>query len=214
MKLQELLKEVEDKAEIDALSSAMGDAFKAMGSELEKGKDAAKQEVESSEASINEALGAVAIIGFILALPKVVEIVVKGISKLVNVFKKFVKPGEAKQDPEAMAAKIIHFTHKWHKAYIKGVKWLLKVTGAFDKAGIKDDAAQTKAAEVVYYTIIAGLAVYSGVGAVSAFKTAITGPASSVASSFSLSAFESAMATIKSGEVVQFLGKLGLKAVS
>ena len=69
---------------------------------------------------------------------------------------------------------------------------------------------QKKAAEVVYYTIVAGLAVYSGIGAVGAFKGAIQGAAHG--GSFSLGAFEAAMATIKSGEVVDFLGKLGLKA--
>ena len=214
MKLQKILREVEDKAEIDALSNAMGDAFKTLGSELEKNKQAIAQDVEQSDASLNEALGAVAIIGFLLALPKVVELVVKGISKLTTVFKKLVKPGEAKQDPEGMAAKIIEFTHKWHKSYIKGLKWVLKATGAFSKAGIKDEAAQMKAAEVVYYTIIAGLAVYSGVGAVGAFKSALTGPAASSASGFSLGSFEAAMATIKSGEVAEFLGKLGLKAAA
>jgi hypothetical protein len=214
MKLQKLLKEVEDKAEVDALSQAMGDAFKALGSEFEANKEEIEQDVKQSDATLNEALGAAAIVGFILAMPKLVEIIVKGISKLVSVFKKLIKAGDGKQDPEGMAAKIIEFTHKWHKSYIKGLKWILKMSGAFAKAGIKDDAAQMKAAEVVYYTIVAGLAVYSGVGAVSAFKSALTGPAASSASQFSLGSFEAAMASIKSGEVAEFLGKLGLKAAA
>lgn len=212
MKLQKLLKEVEDKVEIDALSQAMGDAFKTLGSEFQSKEKEIKKDVEQSDAKLDEALGAVAIVGMILAMPKVVELFVKGLSKLVSVFKKLVKPGEGKEDQEDMAAKIIEFTHKWHKAYIKGVKWILKLSGVYAKAGITDEASQLKAAEVVYYTIIAALAVYSGVGAVGAFKSALSGPASSAAGNFSLGALETAMASIKSGEVAHFIGKLGLKA--
>jgi hypothetical protein len=212
MRLTQLLKEVEEKAEIDALSQAMGDAFKTMGAELQGKEKEIQNSVEQSDAKMNEALGVIGIVGIILAAPKVLELFVKGMSKLVAVYKKIFKPGEGKGKPEEMAAKIIDFTHKWHKMYIKGVKWILKITGAFKKAGIEDDAAQMKAAELVYYIIIAGLAVYSGVGAVSAFKAAATGPASGVAGQFSLGALETAMASVKSAEVSQFLGKMGLKA--
>ena len=125
-------------------------------------------------------------------------------------WKKIVKPGEAKGNEEEFAKNIIEFTHKWHKLYIKGIKGMLKLIGAFKKAGIEGDAAQDKAAEAIYYTIIAGLAVYSGIGAVSAFKGAIT--AAPHGGSFSLAALESAMAGIKSSEVTEFIGKLGLKA--
>ena len=112
-------------------------------------------------------------------------------------------------DPEGAAAQIIKFTHKWHKSYIKALRWILKVTGVFKKAKITDEAAQMKAATLLYYTIIAGFAVYSGVHAVQAFKTAVAS-AGSAGGSFSLSALESGMTAIKSGEVVEFLGELGL----
>lgn len=214
MKLQEILKEVEDKAEIDALSKAMGDAFKTLGAEYQSKEAEIKQDVEQSDATINEALGVTAIIGFILALPKLTELFVTGISKLVSVFKKLIKPGEAKGNEDDMAAKIIEFTHKWHKSYIKGVKWILKMSGTFKKAGITGDAAQEKAAEMVYYIIVAGLALYSGIGSVSAFKQALAAKGTTGATGFSLSAFEAAMASVKTSEVKNFIAKTGLKLVS
>jgi sulfite exporter TauE/SafE len=63
-----------------------------------------------------------------------------------------------------------------------------------------------KAAEVVYYTIIAGLAVYSGIGAVSAFKSAAAGGAAG--SEFALGTFETVMASVKTTEVTEFLTKV------
>ncbi len=214
MKLQNLLKEVENKAQIDALDQAMGDAFKTLGQEFETNKVEIEQEVNKSNASLNEALGVVAVIGFILAFPRLVEIFVKALSKIVTKFKKIVKPGEAKENESEMASRIIEFTHKWHKLYIKGVKYILKLSGVFDKAGIKGDTAQDKVAEVVYYVIVAGLAVYSGIGSITAFKQAMAAKGTTGAAGFSLSAFEAAMASVKTGEVKNFLAKIGLNTVS
>jgi len=176
-----------------------------------KSQEELQQDVDQSSPELNEALGAVAIVGALLAAPKVVELIVKSFRAVVNLFTKLFKPGQAKspQDQEEMATTIIEFTHKWHKAYIKGLKWILKTTGLFRKVGIKDEAQQLKAAEAIYYVLIASLAVYSGVGAVGAFKSAASTAAHG--GEFSLGAFEAAMASIKSAEVVEFIGKLGLK---
>lgn len=209
--MEQLMKEAEDKAQIAALDQAMGAGFNVMGSELKAKEDELKADVEQADVKVTEAVGAVAIIGMLLAAPKVVELVVKGFSKVVAVFKKLFKPKSATtpEQQAEMAHKIIEFTHKWHKSYIKGLKWILKVTGMFAKAGIKDDAAQTKAAELIYYTIVAGLAVYSGVGAFGAFKSAAA--TGGEAAHLALGSLETAMASVKTGEVVEFLGKLGLK---
>jgi len=209
--LEGILREEEDKKQITAMDQAMQAAAAELAKQYKDNEAEIKQDVEQSEEELNEALGAVAIIGFILALPKVVELLVKGIGKIVAVWKKLVKPGQAKGQEEEFAHNIIEFTHKWHKTYIKGLKWILQMSGVFKKANIQGDAAQTKAAEAIYYTIIAGLAVYSGVGAVGAFKAAAQGAAHG--GGFSLAAFEAAMASIKSSEVSEFIGKLGLKAV-
>ena len=209
--MEQLIKEAEDKAQIAALDQAMGAGFNAMGSELKAKEDELKADVEQADVKVTEAIGTVAVIGMLLAAPKVVELMVKGFVKVVSVFKKMFKPKGAKTEEEQneVAKKIIDFTHKWHKSYIKGIKWAMKVTGLFAKAGIKDDAAQMKAAELVYYTIIAGLAVYSGIGAAGAFKSALSSGASG---DIAIGSLEAAMATIKSGEVVEFLGMLGLKS--
>lgn len=206
-----ILKENEDKAMISKMDAAMGDAFKTLGSELEANKDEIQQDVDQSEGEVNEALGVIAVIGIILAAPKALELFVKGIGKIVNLWTRLVKPGQAKGNEEEFAKNIIDFAHKWHHAYIKGVKWILKISGIFKKAGITSSSEQERAAEVVYYTIIAGLAVYSGVGAIGAFKSAMAGGAHG---SFSISALEAAMASIKTGEVKEFLGKAGLKALN
>ena len=207
---QQILKEEEEKATIDKLDQAMGSAFQMMGSELKSKEKVAKQDVEQADVQVNEALGVIAVIGIILAAPKVFEILARSLSKLIQVFKSIFGKGSAKGKEEEVAKTIIEFTHKWHKSYIKGLKWILKVTGVFSKAGLKDEAQQQKAAEVVYYTIVAALAVYSGVGAIGAFKGAVQGAAHG--GSFSLAGLETAMASIKSKEVVEFIGKLGLKA--
>ncbi len=207
---EQIIKEAEDKAQVDALSQAMGDGFGIMGSELKSKEDELKADVEQADVKVTEAFGAIAVIGVILAAPKVVELIVKGFSKVVSVYKKLFKPKSAStpQEQADMAKKIVDFTHKWHKKYIQGVKWILKVTGLFRKAGITEESQQQKAAELVFYTIIAGLAVYSGIGAASAFKGVLS---SGSGGEFALGSFEAAMAGIKSQEVAEFLTKLGLK---
>lgn len=213
MKLKSLLynviNEAENKAEVNALDAAMGQSFKALGSALEANKEELQQSIQKADIKVNEAITAISVVGMLLAAPKVVELLAKGLGGLIKTYKKFFTPKEAQTEEEQVEVvkKIIDFTHKWHKQYIKGLKWILKVSGLFDKAGIKGETNQTKAAEMLYYTIIAGLAAYSGVSAVGAFKEALAGSAGQL----SLGALETAMAGVKSGEVLTFLSTLGLK---
>jgi hypothetical protein len=210
MKLTTLVKEILVEAEEDQLSAAMGMSFKTLGAEIESNKDELAQDVQQSQAEMNESLGAVAIFGMILAAPKVVELLARGLSALIKTFKKFFVKGGAKseEDQSQVAKKIIDFTHKWHKAYIKGLNWIFKISGLYKKANITDPAQQLKTATFVYYVIVASLAVYSGVGAIGAFKTAAS---TTNLGDLSLGALETAMASIKSGEVTQFIAKLGLR---
>lgn len=217
-KLTTLLKEVENKANFAKLDQAMQGGLAAMAGGFSSGKEALKQDVAQADIEIKESITALTIIGAFLAAPKLIELIAKGFGKLVSVYKSIVKPDQAKTEEGQSAAveAIIHFTHKWHKVYIKGIKGLLKITGLYAKAGITNDADQTKAAELVFYTIVAGLAVYSGFGAVSAFKSSLAKVATSnptAAGDFALGAFEAAMTSIKSVELSEFLGKVGLKAV-
>jgi hypothetical protein len=213
MKLQyiakKILSEAETSTELRAMDNAMDSSFKKLGAELKSNLDVIKKDVDNSNIEVKEEIGTVAIIGMLLAAPKVIELLAKGLSTVVKTYKKLFQKNSAQTDSEnvEMAEKIIEFAHKWHKSYIKGLKWILSVTGIFDKANVKSDSDRQKAAEVLYYTIIAGLAVYSGVGAVSAFKTGLQ---SVNVSDFSISALESAMSTIKSAEVGAFIKKLGI----
>lgn len=208
MKLIPLVERILAESEENQLDKAMQQSFTALGSELKSSEDEIKQQVD--QAPVDEALGAVGIIGIILAAPKVVELLAKGLRALIGTYRKFFSKKQASSEEEQkdIAEKIINFTHKWHKSYIKGLNWILKVSGIYKKAQIDDPQQQMKAASLLYYTIIAGLAVYSGIGAIGAFKSAAS---TANLGEFSLGTLESAMATIKSGEVVEFLGKLGLK---
>jgi chaperone required for assembly of F1-ATPase len=60
---------------------------------------------------------------------------------------------------------------------------------------------------MIYYILIAGLAAYSGINAISAFKQALAGSASHI----SLAALETAMTSVKASEVITFLSSLGIK---
>jgi hypothetical protein len=218
MKLIDILEEIIIEAEETAvdpnvaeLEKAMGDAFKNLGSEFEANKQEVQQDVENADVPVNEAITTLTIIGILLAMPKVLELFGKGLSKFVLTFKKLFRKGGAKteEDKVRVAEAIIEFSHKWHKAYIKGIKYLLKMSGVYKKAKIVGDANQEKVAEVIFYVIIAGLALYSGVGAISAFKAAAANAAHG--GHLAMGGLESAMAAIKSGEVQQFLQKLAIK---
>jgi uncharacterized protein YukE len=176
--------DAEDKKEISDLEAAMGAAAKEIGAAFDAAQDKIEQEVEEMpeeelnerKQQLNEALGVTAIIGLVLALPKLVETITKGVDKLVKLIQKFTKKDPPKTDDEkaAWAAKIIDFTHKWHKVYIKAFYYMLKFAGLYKKAGIKDKAQQMKVAKILYYTVIAGLAVSAGIGAMNAFKVGLS----------------------------------------
>ena len=88
---------------------------------------------------------------------------------------------------------------------------MFKMSGLYKKAGITDESTKMKVAKIFYYTVVAGLAVAAGVGAIGAFKTAASQAAHG--GEFALGTFESVMVAIKSGEVAEFLGELGIAAV-
>ena len=87
---------------------------------------------------------------------------------------------------------------------------MFRLSGLYKKAGIKDKDAQMKVANIFYYTVVAGLAIAAGVGAVGAFKAGISQAAHG--GEFAIGTFESVMAVVKSGEVASFIGQLGVEA--
>lgn len=221
-RLQEQATELdaEDKKQVSDLEREMGAVANELGSAFSAASDEIKQQVEEipedelkeHKQKLNEAISVTVIIGFILALPKLVEIITKAVSKIVKLIQKLTKanPPETEQEKVEWAEKIIEFTHKWHKLYIKAFYYMFKMSGLYKKAGITDESTRMKVAKIFYYTVVAGLAVAAGIGAVGAFKTAASQAAHG--GEFALGTFESVMVAIKSGEVAQFLGKLGLSA--
>lgn len=157
------------------------------------------------EGRIDESLGPLAIIGFILAMPRVVELLAKPIGKFIKTARQLLKPKSITNEKEVAEA-ILHFAHKWHRGYVKIVKWILEVSGTFKKAGYKTDVQKEKAANLVYYTIIAALAVNSGIGTIHAFEKIVHAGAAS--GTISLAALETAMTSLKSQEVVKFIKQL------
>ena len=189
------------------LEKEMGNSLKDLEAELKANAKDAKAEVEAiDESRLNEDFGVTAIIGLILAAPKIIELITKGISGLVKAVKKVLGKDVTGEDKIAKA--IIDFTHKWHKGYIKIVYYILLYTGIFKKAQVTDEAERMKAASMLYYVIIAGMAVAAGVGAFGAFKAAVE--TSVHGSNFALGAIETAMASIKTGEVASFIKQIGI----
>ena len=216
-KLASLIPIVESAEDADAdiekaLKAGLND-FKAAFNSLE---DEAKEDVAQVDESVieenlrerrgelNEAVSPLLIISIIAAAPKALEIIAKAMGKLIKVFKTKVKGQEDADDP-AFIKGVLDFAHKWHKNYIQMIKWMLWATGILAKAKLKkDDPGAKKAAEVIYYVIVFGLMMASGAAAVGA---AAKGHAS-------MAAGEGALAAIKSAEVIEFLGALGISGVS
>lgn len=206
MKLKSILLEAEMDQIEKSLEQEFGKALQDLANTAKADASNLKSESASiEEGQLNESLGAVAIIGALLAMPRVVELMAKPIGKFIKLSKKFLKP-RAVQDEKEVAEAIIHFAHKWHHGYVKIVKWILEVSGTFKKAGFTTDAQKEKAANLVYYVIIASLAVYSGVGSVHAFKELAT--AGIETGTISMAALETAMTSLKTQEVAKFVKQL------
>jgi hypothetical protein len=205
MKLKSIAETIIYEQSIDAIDSAMETGFDQLGKDFKLKQDEIEKEIESQP--VSEAVGIVTVIGFILAAPALLEILAKGLGKVIKLWQKVFKKG-TKEDSEIVQA-IVNFTHKWHKKYSKGLKWILDKSGLFAKANITSNEEKEKASELVFYIIVAAMALYSGIGAYSAFKSGLAALTPTTAtSSFSLAAFESAMTAIKSKEVSAFLQKM------
>jgi hypothetical protein len=159
---------------------------------------------------INEALDPVTIAGLVLAAPKIVELLASTFSKISAKLNKYFNKGTQPTDNEGEIAKaVIAFSHKWHKSYIKVLRFILEVSGIFNSAKIVNDVDKNKATELLYYTLIAGMAVYSGIQGIAAFKKALMSKdIAYAAGDFSVGTFEAALAQIKAGEVKTFLNKV------
>jgi len=208
--------DAEDKKQIADLEKEMGAVASEIGSAFSAAQDEIKQQVEDMpedklneyKQNINEAIGVLTVLGWILASPKLVEIITKGVSKVVKLIQKYTKtnPPQTEEEKEEWAEKIIEFTHKWHKAYIKMFYYIFKWSGFYKVTGMKDEAKRMKTAKIMFYLVVAGLAVKAGIDAIGAFKAAVA--KSSLGGEFALGTFESIMASIKTAEVAEFIAAI------
>lgn len=206
MKLKHILQEAEfDK--LDALFDAeFGKTLQAITNTVKSEKDALKASGEFvEEGQLSESMGVIGIIGVMLAIPRVIELLAKPMSKFIKLTRKILKPKAVTAEKE-VAETIIHFAHKWHSAYVKIIKYILQISGVFKQAGFTTDTQKEKAANLVYYIIIAMLAVHAGLSSIHAFKELAT--AGVETGSISLAALETAMTSIKTKEVAEFVKKL------
>lgn len=158
------------------------------------------QLTEEQRQQLNEAgLSIPFIIGIVMAAPSVIKIIVKAVGWIIKKVKKLFGKSE---EPSEAVEKLIEFTEKWHKAYIKVIKKALEFGGVFKSAGIESEKNQEMAAEAVFYTIVFGFAVYSGLAS---GKIIINSMQEASLKNIEMGIVEGVMTAIKSGEIKEFL---------
>ena len=203
MKLTHILLEAEFDQIDSLLNAEFGQTLKDITNDVNAAKDSLKSAASNAvEKDLDESAGVIGIIGILLAMPRVIELLAKPMSKFVKLSRKVLKPKAVTAEKE-VAESIIHFAHKWHKGYVKVVKYILEVSGVFKQAGYTTDSQKEKAANLVYYIIIALLAVHAGLESIHAFKE--LSAAGVETGNISLAALETAMTSIKTGEVAKFV---------
>ena len=144
-----LLQEAEDKEE-----AAFDAEFDALGDEL---AGAVEDELEKHEKEINEAVGVVGILGWILLS-----------NTVANMLSKFAKNQFAKRDwgkGKEAAEKIYKFTHKNEEAFKAPIR---RVVGLFTK----DEKKKKIISDILYAIVIFSMASFAGDDAVKYLKKA------------------------------------------
>lgn len=161
-------------------------------------------ESSNQKVILKEALSLMVIIGLILSMPRLVQSIAKTFNFIYKKIKKLFKKGDQDSD---LLKKVIEFTDKWHHFYIKILHKALKLAGIFKAAKIDDPKTQKKVTEAIYYTLIFGLAISSGIGTVEQILHVLKDAS---LSNVGFSTLETALTAVKSREVQEFL--LNLKS--
>jgi Sec-independent protein translocase protein TatA len=167
-------------------------------------------EVETKKQILNEAVGAAVVISILLAAPKALEIITKGMDRLVKTFKRSVGRKEAKTEEEQseLAKRIIKFSHDWHGFYVKIIQFILRISGVYRKANIDPKSPQAeKIAKVIFIVIVIGLGIYGGVQSLKHFYNAFKG-IGQLGAEVGTGGLEAALTTIKGTEAKEFLSKI------
>jgi len=151
---------------------------------------------------INEDGGIISIpliISILTASPGIISMFAKLGKKLTSKFKSLKGIGEKFGD------KLISFADKWHHFYIKAIVKLIELTGIYKKSNITDKKEKEKIAEVLFYVIVFGLAIYSGVTTVKHIAHIVKDAHLTNINSTTL---EGILTAIKSKEIKGFLNKI------
>jgi len=159
--------------------------------ELKPLEKAVKEAISKSKnGKLNEAVGFM-IAGLIAALPKLIELLGKFVSKAGSLLGSFgFKKGEDKL--KAWANKLTHAGHGLHKIYLKILKGALYVVPGFNQF---PDLVQDKIVEVVYIAIVGYLGFMAGAGMIDALEKA----------SWITFGVEGLLGAIKAGEIGQWV---------
>jgi hypothetical protein len=191
----EKMAEVETGAEDPNIDNAIKGGVSQL-TDLSSLKEGEYESTITTEGEVLEESAVGAIVGGLLAAPKILEYIGKGINWIAN---KLTGKDEVK-----IANWIIKNAHKWEKLYIKAISAAIKLTGFAAKIWKKEDGSVDEqklvtTAQVLYVIILA-------VAAGAAVKT-VLGPGSPV-----IKALEATFGSIKVGEIVSFLGKIKSQA--
>jgi hypothetical protein len=169
--LEDIILEAEDKAKEAEVSSAMQQAFSKLGAEFQAHEDEIKRDVEQSEGGELNEIAITAAIGFILSMPKLITTIAKGLSTLAKIIKKIAgNSGKSEDEQLKIVQMLLNVGDKWFNQYVKGFMWMLKISGAYDKMNVTEEATQRRIAELLYYAILAGFAANTGIEAAGALK--------------------------------------------
>jgi hypothetical protein len=158
------------------------------------------QEKQSPQ-PLNEEVSVILVLGILLAAPKIIELIVGAVNKVINSGRIFtqiknlfrskdkkVDPGKEKQ----IGNNILKYAHKWHEQYVNLIKKSLYIVPRF---GTLNDKAQSKIAATIYNIAVAYLMISSGTGAVHAASHGHT----------TMAGIEGALSAVKANETVVFL---------
>lgn len=138
------------------------------------------------------------IISLVTAAPGLIK-TLTGIAQKILVKFKMMNPDNNIMDS------VIKLADKWHHMYIKVIQFAMEKLGLFKKAGITYPEQKKRTAEVIFYVLVFGLAVFSGVSTAKHIKHALD---TAHFTNLNMTTLEAVLTAIKSKEVIAFVKEL------
>ena len=179
---------VAEAQENEKVSDIMDQAFDHLVNSLKK------VEPGDPEKEVDE--GALVAASAILAAPQVLEIVGETINWIVPTIKRYMGKTDV-SDSTAFGNKLLEWSKSLHHKYLIPIRYVVK--RLFPD---KDDEWNEKVANRLFHLIVAAFLVYAGSGAFEAFVAASAG---SGTTAIVTGIIESALAAVKSNEILEFL---------